>query len=369
MKTPVKPEPFKVRDERKPGHHWADNEVMDLFGKRIGPFGYSVYMYICRYAGNSDGRCYKSQTEIAAAFSISVDTVARAVYRLIEVGLIAKEDIAGKPSIYIVLEVPKRTAVSGTHLPPKTVAPNANSGNHLPPTADWIPLIADTLPPTAARNKEVRLSQDFIQDLNLGDAASAPPENHASQGQEKLEPKASETQQQNFPLPIDLPPVELEPLKPKAKAQDPRFPEICDAIRKSWPRGEGYKCDITPADAGAIGRMLATKHDWKAEELAVCIVARFMSASINPTESVKGWIGAVTDYQSGPRDKYGCPLYEGRALNEWRNQARVILYGPQPEQMALRQHPAASREQLGYKATPERFLKSRDEQPVTSIDR
>jgi hypothetical protein len=170
-----------------------------------------------------------------------------------------------------------------------------------------------------------------------GDAASAPPENHASQGQEKLEPKAQETQQQNFPLPIDLPPIELEPLKPKAKAQDPRFPEICDAIRKTWPRGEAFKCDITAADAGAIGRMLATKHDWKAEELAVCIVARFMSASINPTESVKAWIGAVTDYQSGPRDKYGCPMYEGRALNEWRNQARVILYGPQPEQLQLAQ--------------------------------
>jgi hypothetical protein len=139
------------------------------------------------------------------------------------------------------------------------------------------------------------------------------------------------------------PTIVLEPLeaetKPKTKPQDPRFPEICDAIRKCWPKGEAFKCDITPADAGAINRMLAAKHDWKAEELAVCIVARFMSASINPTESAKAWIGAVTDYQSGPQDKYGTPLHEGRALNEWRNQARVILYGPQPEQMAL--HEAA----------------------------
>lgn len=317
MKTPVKPEAFKVRDERKPGHHWADNEVMDLFGKRIGPFGYSVYMYICRYAGNGDGRCYKTQAEIAAAFSISVDTVSRAVHRLIEVGLLAKEDVPGKPSVYIVLEVPKRTANSGTHLPPKTVAPNANSGNHLPPTADGIPLIADTLPPTAARNKEERLSTRLIQDLNLGNEASSLPD--------------------NLSLPIDLPPIELEPINPKQKPQDPRFPEVCDAIRKCWPKGEAFKCDITPADAGAINRMLAAKHDWKAEELAVCVVARFMSASVNPTESAKAWISAVTDYQSGPRDKYGSPLHEGRALNEWRNQARVILYGPQPEQMQLAQ--------------------------------
>jgi hypothetical protein len=322
MKPQPKAEQFKVRDERKPGHHWADNEVMDLFGKRIGPFGYSVYMYICRYAGNNDGRCYKSQTEIAAAFSISVDTVARAVNRLIEVGLIAKEDLSGKPSIYIVLEVPKRAAHSGTHLPPAAVTPNANSGNHLPPTAEGIPLIAEGVPPTAARNKEVRLSTRLLQDLNLGDAASAPPT--------------------NLPLQANLPAVEMEPAesqatKPKAKITDPRFPEICDAIRKCWPKGEAFKCDITPADAGAINRMLAAKHDWKAEELAVCIVARFMSGGVNPTESVKGWIGAITDYQSGPRDKYGSPLYVDGALNRWRNEARVILYGPQPEQLQLAQ--------------------------------
>jgi hypothetical protein len=173
-----------------------------------------------------------------------------------------------------------------------------------------------------------------------GDAASAPPENQPSVEQEK--------QPQNLPLPCQCgytaiigthmpgcPQAGAE--KPKTKPVDPRFAEICDAIRKCWPKGEGYKCDITPADAGAINRMLANKHDWKAEELAVCVVARFMSASVNPTESAKAWIGAVTDYQSGPRDKYGAPLHEGRALNDWRNQARVILYGPQPEQLQLAQ--------------------------------
>lgn len=124
--------------------------------------------------------------------------------------------------------------------------------------------------------------------------------------------------------------------KPKTQQQDQRFPEICEAIRKCWPKGEGYKCDISQADAGCINRMLANRHDWKAEELSLCIAARFMSASVNPTESVKRWIGAVTDYQSGPQDKYGNPLYTGSELNHWRNQARTMLYGPQPEQMPLK---------------------------------
>ena len=118
-------------------------------------------------------------------------------------------------------------------------------------------------------------------------------------------------------------------------AQDLRFPEICDAIRKCWPKGDGYKCDITPADAGAINRALAKFHDWTAEELSICIVARFQSASINPTESVKAWIGAITDYQSGPQDKFKLPRYEAAALDHWRQQARVILYGPQPVQQRL----------------------------------
>lgn len=135
-----------------------------------------------------------------------------------------------------------------------------------------------------------------------------------------------------------LPGIELNPAqeqKPQAKAQDPRFPEMCEAIRKCWPKGEGQKCDITAADAGAINRMLAKHHDWKAEELALCVVARFMSGSVNPTESVKAWIGAITDYQSGPQDKFGVPLHVDAALNRWRNQARTVLYGEQPEQLAL----------------------------------
>ncbi len=75
--------PFRVRDQRKPNHHWADNEVLDECAPRIGAYGYAVYMYICRWAGNSDGRCTRSQREIASAFGISTDTVGRAMQKLI----------------------------------------------------------------------------------------------------------------------------------------------------------------------------------------------------------------------------------------------------------------------------------------------
>lgn len=122
--------------------------------------------------------------------------------------------------------------------------------------------------------------------------------------------------------------------------RDPRFAQVCDAIRKYWPRKS--KLTITPADAGAINRMLAAYHDWKAEELALCIAARFESSSVNPTESIKAWISAITDYQSGPQNKFKRPLWEGDAFKRWCEDARTILYGPQPEQLSLKPSPAAA---------------------------
>jgi hypothetical protein len=145
---------FRVRDQRKPNHHWADNEVLDDLAPRIGAFGYAVYMFICRWAGNDNGCCTKSQREIANAFGISTDTVARAVQKLIKAKLLTKQDEPGRPSEFIVLEVPKRFQ-----------KPAAHSGTHLPPTAERPPHTAAHLPPTAAPNKEVKLSQDFSQDL------------------------------------------------------------------------------------------------------------------------------------------------------------------------------------------------------------
>lgn len=310
---------FNVRDERKPNHHWADNEVIDLYARKIGPFGYAVYMFICRHAGNRDGRCHKSQTDIAKAFSISVDTVARAINRLMEVGLIGKEDLVGKANVYIVLEVPKRTAHSGTC--PAAATPNANSGNHLPPTADGLPLTADTLPPTAVRNKEVRLSQDFSQDLKHGNGASPlPPTRDLFPNQAPAGPRMN---------------------KPDAE-QDPREPFILKTIRGQWPKN--CKCDIDNADMAAIRRMLRNRHRWNEAELALCIVARFVSDEyVDQGESVKAWIGAITDYQTGPKDKFGHPVYAGADLDCWREQARVILYGRQPVQAKI---PEATPEQI-----------------------
>jgi DNA-binding MarR family transcriptional regulator len=159
---------FRVRDERKPGHHWADNEVLDLHGRELGPYGYAIYMALARHANNSTGKCTKTHGDIARIFGVSNDTVQRAIAKLMELNLITREDRPGYASSYILLEVPKERYVpkGQKELP----IPSADSGTPLrserippTPTAVTLPLLADTPTLTADANKEERLIQDSFK--------------------------------------------------------------------------------------------------------------------------------------------------------------------------------------------------------------
>lgn len=147
---------FNVRDQRKPGHHWADNEVMDDYGKQIGMQGYSIYMYLCRHAGNRNGKCSRTHAEIAEAFGASRFTVMRHIIILTRVGLISIEKQGGDKSIYVIMEVPKRLLQNAT-----TLVANCNT-----------PLLQNATPllQIATSNKEVRLSQDLELKLPLSRA-------------------------------------------------------------------------------------------------------------------------------------------------------------------------------------------------------
>lgn len=188
-------ESFQVRDQRKAGHHWADNEVLDVYGPTIGAYGYAVYMCISRFAGNNDGKCMRTYRQIGNLIGVSPDTVARASDKLASVRLISKKQ-ADRPEqgmIFILLEVPKKfrashsspmqvAANSGTPLPPTAAPPAANSGTPyrpqpapLPPTAARVPPTAARVPLLAGANKEVRLPLDFNQDYKTGGASRPSP--------------------------------------------------------------------------------------------------------------------------------------------------------------------------------------------------
>jgi DNA-binding MarR family transcriptional regulator len=157
---------FAVRDERRPRHHWADNEVLDVHGREIGLAGYGIYMYLGRHADNKTGRCTKRQADIAAAFGCSTDTVQRHTAKLVEAGLIAiKEGAIGKTFTYVLLQVHKVQAANcGVVEPQNAAQKNADCG-----TTDR--KMRPSEPQIAVATKEARLSQDFSQD---GEAAPQP---------------------------------------------------------------------------------------------------------------------------------------------------------------------------------------------------
>lgn len=123
---------FDVRDEREPGHFWADNEVYDHYGKRIGPTGLAVYMGLCRYS--KAGVSWPSIKRLADDLGIkSEQTVRKALATLKEVGLIRIEERPADPAAkrgtqthrFFILKVEKDKR--------ETVRPDGGVQNMYPP--------------------------------------------------------------------------------------------------------------------------------------------------------------------------------------------------------------------------------------------
>jgi hypothetical protein len=111
------------------------------------------------------------------------------------------------------------------------------------------------------------------------------------------------------------------------QVEDPRFQEICEAIRRVWPKFT--RCDIDERDAKAIRAYLKRKPDFPGKEIAICIVFRSFSDGENPTLPVRKWIGEVDKYQGGPLNRYRDSVCPPEALDSLRDQAHVVL-GSEP---------------------------------------
>ena len=101
---------FFIRDHRKTGWFWADNELIDLYGKKVGLEGIALlYVYLCRHVWNSTQRCTKKQTEIAEAFAVNRKRIQRHLAKLVDAGLVAVEQEGrADATSYILLDVPKQ---------------------------------------------------------------------------------------------------------------------------------------------------------------------------------------------------------------------------------------------------------------------
>lgn len=195
---------FQVRDIRDPGWFHIDNEIVDVYGPLIGAYGVAVYDVMARNAPKSTQKCSKPMGEIAKQLAVSHDTVFRAIQKLIEHGLIEKEDgYLGKPCTYFLLKVPKERMIpEGQPDLPLTASGSRESKDKQ--TAKDVTLIASAIStdrsptaegensnltliaspptltalgvtPTASRNKEERLSSRLNKTKPSGNGAGAPP--------------------------------------------------------------------------------------------------------------------------------------------------------------------------------------------------
>src|SRR5260370_10705667 len=76
----------RLRDRREPGHFWADNEIIDVFGDELGQNGISVYMTLTRFCYGTEVKL--SLREIGAAARMGKDKVRRAMKVLVALGLV-----------------------------------------------------------------------------------------------------------------------------------------------------------------------------------------------------------------------------------------------------------------------------------------
>lgn len=76
----------KLRDQRKPGHCWQDNELYDAFGPVIGHHAVSVYTHMTRQCYGTEIR--SSSRELARDSGLSKDTVLRSIRAMERIGML-----------------------------------------------------------------------------------------------------------------------------------------------------------------------------------------------------------------------------------------------------------------------------------------
>lgn len=97
----------KIRDRRKPGWFRIDDEIVDVYGPRIGCHGIAVYAALSKYAGK-DESSYPGLRLLCGKLKIGRKKLLDTLSKLRDVGLIEIEP-GGRThvNVYTLLDVPK----------------------------------------------------------------------------------------------------------------------------------------------------------------------------------------------------------------------------------------------------------------------
>lgn len=235
-----------IRDTRRPGHFWADNEVLDVYGPKIGAYGVAIYMVLSRHANNETAQTFVSVKKICEKLAISKSTIKRAVAKMEEVGLIRVSSSADgqNSNVYTLLEIARGGSI-GTpfHENPVPIEPEGGSIGT----------------PNYTNNNHTK-------PLN------------------------------------SVPSLEESPAK---EAKDPRFPLFVDSLDKYWKHKNGdLAFTFGAADGKALKRFLAENPRLTVLQFQQALRNR---AKSNVTHSlpVRFWISKALETYNGSLDRFG----------------------------------------------------------------
>jgi DnaD/phage-associated family protein len=159
---------FLVQDQREWNHTRIDNYIIDDCQHFDRPQEKLIYIVLCRYANYQTNNAWPSVKSISERAGCSERTAQSCLKRLEEMKLIKKQEIKGKPNVYILLPIPDYFKQPPAEKPKKTPA-GAAPPQELHPTpagaAGVPPQELRTTPAGAApelykRTKEIELYKE-----------------------------------------------------------------------------------------------------------------------------------------------------------------------------------------------------------------
>jgi hypothetical protein len=121
---------MELRDQREPGWLWAGNDIIDVYGPKIGAAGIAVYMALARFAGNR-GMAWPGLDTLCEKVSLSKPTLIKAIACLEGHGLIAVERRPGGANVYTLLRLEAQSGSKAALLGGKEDLPGSKAA--LPP--------------------------------------------------------------------------------------------------------------------------------------------------------------------------------------------------------------------------------------------
>ena len=95
---------FAIRDNRQAGWWWANNDLIDVYGRDLGAHGIAVYCVLARYANNQSQQCWPGRRRIGELIGAGSHQVIAALRRLEAAGLVQIKSVSGRGSVYTLVD-------------------------------------------------------------------------------------------------------------------------------------------------------------------------------------------------------------------------------------------------------------------------